>query len=84
MNLSGAANATIADAQGQGTITNDDTAPSLSITSPSVTEGNAGTTPLTFTVTLSAASGQPVTVAYASADVHGDVGRRLRSPRPAR
>jgi hypothetical protein len=69
VNLSGAVNATITDAQGQGTIANDDAAPSLSITSPSVGEGNAGTTPLTFTVSLSAASGQQVTVAYASAGV---------------
>ena len=34
----------------------------------SVAEGDAGTTPATFTVTLSAASGQTVTVNYATAD----------------
>ena len=33
-----------------------------------VTEGNTGTRAATFTVTLSAASGQPVTVAYATAN----------------
>ena len=42
VNLSGAGNATIADAQGQGTITNDDGTPSLTINDVSVTEGNAG------------------------------------------
>ena len=69
VNLSGAVNASIGDSQGQGTIVNDDAEPSLSITSPTTAEGNAGTTPLTFTVTLSAASGQQVTVSYASAGV---------------
>jgi large repetitive protein len=33
-----------------------------------VTEGNAGSTSANFTVTLSAASGQPVTVAYRTAN----------------
>ncbi|HEY1188231.1 MAG TPA: autotransporter-associated beta strand repeat-containing protein, partial [Gemmata sp.] len=42
--------------------------PTLSISSASVAEGNSGTTALTFTVTLSAESNQPVTVAYATAD----------------
>ena len=68
VNLSGATNATIADNQGAGTIVNDDTAPSLTINDVSLTEGNAGTTNMTFTATLSAASGKTVTVAYATAD----------------
>lgn len=42
--------------------------PSLSVGDASVTEGNAGTTPLSFPVTLSAASTQPVSVTYATAD----------------
>ncbi len=42
-------------------------AQTLSINSPSVTEGNSGSTNLTFTVTLSAASAQQVTVDYADA-----------------
>jgi hypothetical protein len=37
------------------TITDDDAAPTISVNDPSVTEGNSGTTTLTFTVTLSAA-----------------------------
>ncbi len=68
VNLGGPVNATIADGQATGAITNDD-APSsvLSISSPSVAEGQAGSAPLTFTVTLSPASGQTVTATYATA-----------------
>ena len=66
--LSNATNATIATTSGTGTITDDDgVAPTLSIDSPRVTEGDSGSTNLTFTATLSAASGQQVTVAYADA-----------------
>ncbi|MBV9469462.1 MAG: CSLREA domain-containing protein, partial [Abitibacteriaceae bacterium] len=66
--LSDPTHATIADNQGVGTITNDDSPPSLSINDVSVPEGDSGTTPATFTVSLSAASGQTVTVKYATAD----------------
>ena len=45
----------------------DDDRPTVSIDSPSVTEGDSGSTNLTFTVTLSVASGQQVTVDYADA-----------------
>lgn len=51
-----------------GTIIDDDAAPTLTINDVSLAEGNAGTTSLTFTVSLSAASGRTVTVAYATAD----------------
>ena len=50
---------------GTGTITDDDATPMLSISEPSVAEGDSGSTPLTYTVTLSAASGRQVTVQYA-------------------
>ena len=66
--LSNPGNATIADASGTGTITDDDAAPTLSIDDVSVAEGNAGTTTATFTVSLSAASGKTVTVDWATAD----------------
>ena len=66
--LSNPGNATIADGSGLGTITDDDPAPTLSVNDVSVTEGNAGSTTATFTVTLSAASGQAVTVDWATAD----------------
>ncbi len=67
--LSNPTNATVSSTvgTGTGTITDDDAAPVLSINSPSVTEGNSGTTNLTFTVSLGAASGQQVTVNYADA-----------------
>ena len=69
VNLSGASNATIADSQGTGTITDDDAAPSLSVDDVSVTEGNSpNTTNAIFTVTLSQASGKTVGVSAASAD----------------
>ena len=68
VNLSNATNSTILDAQGQGTITDNDAAPALSINDVAVAEGDTGTTNATFTVTLSAASGFTVTVNYATAD----------------
>ena len=70
VNLSAPSKATLADAQGQGTITNDDVAPlpTLSINDVTVTEGNAGTIAAQFTVTLSAASTSTVTVNYATAN----------------
>ena len=68
VNLTSATNAVLIDNQGQGTITDNDPAPSLSINDVSVAEGDSGTTAATFTVTLSAASGQTVTVNYATAD----------------
>ena len=68
LNLSNAANATIADGQGLGTITNDDGPPSLSVNDVTVTEGDSGTTSATFTVTLAPASGQSVSVDYSTAD----------------
>ncbi|MEO8216430.1 MAG: Calx-beta domain-containing protein [Acidobacteriota bacterium] len=69
LNLSGAANAAIIDNQGLGTITDDDPTPSLSINDVSVPEGNSGSTPAQFTVTLSAASALTVTVSYSTAAV---------------
>jgi ELWxxDGT repeat protein len=42
--------------------------PALTVGDATVTEGNAGTRAATFTVTLSAASNQPVTVSYATAN----------------
>ena len=69
VNLSNPSNATIADGQGQATILNDDPPPpSLAIGDVTVNEGNSGVTSATFSVTLSAASTQTVTVNYASAD----------------
>jgi|GEM_PF-1315005 len=68
VNLTSPVNATIEDLQGVGTITNDDAQPSLSINDVSIAEGNSGAANAQFTVTLSAASGQTVTVNHATAD----------------
>jgi hypothetical protein len=70
VNLTSPVNATIADAQGVGTILDNDTAPlpTLSINDVTVTEGNTGSVTAVFTVTLSAASAQQVTVQYATAN----------------
>jgi fibronectin-binding autotransporter adhesin len=50
---------------GIGTINNDD-ATSMSVANASVTEGNAGTTVLNFTVSLTAPNKDPVTVNFAT------------------
>jgi hypothetical protein len=68
VNLTNPVNATIADNQAIGTILNDDSAPALLINDVEITEGDSGTKNLTFTVTLSKASGQNITVNYATAD----------------
>jgi uncharacterized protein YhjY with autotransporter beta-barrel domain len=68
VNVTNVVNAVVVDGQGVGTIVNDDPLPSLSINDVTVVEGNAGTVNAVFTVTLSAASGQTVSVNYATAD----------------
>lgn len=68
VNLSSAVNASIADNQGVGTITNDDAQPAISIGDASVVEGNTGTRTLSFTVSLSGPSFQTITVNYATAN----------------
>ncbi|HKY37962.1 MAG TPA: Calx-beta domain-containing protein [Polyangiaceae bacterium] len=72
--LSGAVNAFVADGDGVGTITDNDTAPTLSIDDIMFSEGNAGTQNATFTISLSAASGFPVSVSYATADGSAEEG----------
>ena len=64
--LTNSSNAEITDDRALGTIIDDE--PRVLITGGSVVEGNSGTTPLTFTVNLSAASDAPVTVNYQTAD----------------
>ncbi len=67
VNLTSPTNATLSDSQGTGTILNND-GPVLSIGNATVTEGNTGTTNAVFTVSLSTASSQTVTVRYATAN----------------
>ncbi len=69
LNLTGTDNGTITDGQGQGTITNDDAAPVMSIAGASVAEGSSlGFTPVNLTVSLSAPSGLPASASYTFAD----------------
>ena len=56
----------IIDAQGVGTIVNDDVAPNISIGDVGVAEGDTGTVTASFPVTLSAPSGREVDVNYAT------------------
>jgi Ca2+-binding RTX toxin-like protein len=68
VNLSNPSNGTFGDGQGEGTILNDDPLPAVSISDDSQFEGNAGTTPFTFAVSLSNPSFQTITVDFATAD----------------
>ena len=66
--LSNPINATLGAASATGTITDDDAAPTVSIAPASLAEGNSGTTPMTFTVSMPVASSSPVSVNYATAN----------------
>jgi hypothetical protein len=67
VNLTSPTNATIDDSQGVGTILDDE--PRISIGDVTKAEGKKGQTTLfTFTITLSAAYEQPVTVSYRTVD----------------
>ena len=66
--LSNPVGCTIATGTGTGTINNDDTAPSFTVSPVSVTEGNSGTVNAAFTVSLSAASGLPASVGYSTSN----------------
>lgn len=66
VNLSSPTYGVIADGTGIGTIVDDE--PRISVNSVSVKEGNSGMKVMTFTVTLSAAYDQAVTVNYATHD----------------
>ena len=62
-------NVSILDGTATGIIIDDDPTPTISITDVTVTEGNSGTTNAQFTVSLSAPSGQTVSVDYTTDDV---------------
>ena len=69
VNLSSAQGATISDAQGVGTITNDDTPlPGLAINDVTLAEGDSGTTNFVFTVTRTGDLSKPSSVDFATAD----------------
>ncbi len=60
---------TLGKSRGVGTILDDDALPLYSIADAKVSEGNLGVKKLTFTASLSAPSGQVVTVKYATSDL---------------
>jgi hypothetical protein len=68
LNLSGPVGGVIGDAQGVGTITDDDAPPALTVGDATLAEGNAGNGTATFPVTLSNLSQVQVTVGYATAN----------------
>lgn len=70
------ANATLAGGTsvGVGTITNDDTRPTIAINDVTLNEGNSGTTTYTFTVSLTGPTFEDVSVNFATADVTATAG----------
>jgi hypothetical protein len=68
VNLSAATGGVIDDAQGAGTIVNDDPLPSLSIANASIVEGTSIPVTVTLIVRLSAPSGQTVAVSFSTVD----------------
>ena len=85
LDLTNPTNATLTNATATGTIQNTVAESTLSIANPAaVTNGaNGTTTPIVFTVTLSAASGVATTVQYATANgsgVAGPIIRRRQAP----
>jgi hypothetical protein len=74
LSLSSAVNGAIAKPQAICTITDNDPEPSVSINDVSVAEGDSGSVPVTFNVTLSPPSGKTVTVGYSTADATATAG----------
>ena len=69
VNLTAPTNALISDAQGVGTITNDETAPTLAINDVSLVEGNSGTQNMVFTVTRTGVTALPASFTATASDV---------------
>ena len=68
VHLSNPSGATISDADGTGTIVNDDAAPSFSIDNVTQNEGNSGTTEFVFTVTKTGSTALSSSVDYGTVD----------------
>ena len=77
VHLTAPVNATIADDTGIATITNDDTAPTLTVGDVATIEGDTGTNPSTFTVALSEPSGTATSVRMGNRASHRHRRRRL-------
>ncbi len=82
INLTSPANATITDAQGIGTILDDDTT-TISVGDVTVAEGHEGVTDARFTVSLSTPSASVVTVGYATSDATATAGSDYAAIAPA-
>ncbi|WP_274426302.1 beta strand repeat-containing protein [Chelativorans sp. YIM 93263] len=67
-NVTNVSGATVSDGQGAATIRDDDPLPQLFITRTGGIEGNTGTSSRVFEVTLTPASGQPVSASFATVD----------------
>lgn len=67
VNLSDPVNGTFGDPSGLGTIVDDEAQPTIVIDDVAQNEGNAGTTPFQFTVTLSGPSGTPTSITWSTA-----------------
>jgi uncharacterized repeat protein (TIGR01451 family) len=74
VDLFNASNASVSDAQAAGTITNDDPLPMITINDRSVLEGNASSTSMQFTVTLSNPTYLTLSVPFSLADGTATVG----------
>jgi hypothetical protein len=68
LNLGNPTNASLGDAQGVATITDDDPPPALSVADASVAEGDSGIRNASFVVSLSQVSGFDVTVSYGTSN----------------
>jgi hypothetical protein len=76
LNLSNAVGASLARGYATATIIDNDLPPTISVDDISVTEPASGQVTATFTVRLSAASGLPISVYYATADGTAKVWRK--------
>jgi hypothetical protein len=74
LNLTSPVNAIIADSTSVATIIDNDPIPNLTINDRTITEGDSGSSNLTFTVNLSEASAKTVTVNYNTANGNASAG----------
>lgn len=72
--LSNPVNATLGDSVAVGTIVDNDSAPTLSVSGTSVNEGNSGQTTASVAVTLSKTFNSPVTVNYSTVNSSATAG----------
>jgi hypothetical protein len=78
--LSGATNAATADGTATGTIRNDDVPPVVTVSDGSIVEGDSGASSVIFQLSLSAPSGLPVSIQYATADGSALAGSDFTTP----